>query len=188
VFREIIGPLVKKWNTKGLTAFNPHDRRSRQGDAGPVRSRSWLRSKASAPGGGAAINGGWPSDLRLAAYPVPRSHSCSTRWDWAGLRQWAGLRDPAAASLGKIARLLPSLLYNRPLHDRGKRARRWGFFSRIVTNPEQVLSQAQTSGQADSRKGRPSPNTMDQADAGDGMGDVGGRGDRGRGRSPRRCA
>jgi enoyl-CoA hydratase/carnithine racemase len=53
---------------------------------------------------------------------------------------------------------------------------RWGFFSRIVA-PEQVLSQAQHL----AREIAEGPTfANDQANAGDGMGDVGGGGDRSR--------
>ena len=56
---------------------------------------------------------------------------------------------------------------------------RWGFFSRIVA-PEQVLPQAQSLAR-DIAAGPDLRQHHDQADAGDGMGDVGRGGDRGRG-------
>ena len=164
---EIIGPLVKM-DTKGLTAFT-----RMTGDLVKAMRACPQPIVAAVEGicAGAGAIIAMASDMRLAASGA----KVAFLFNKVGL---AGCDMGACAILPRIIgqSRASELLYTGRFMT-AEEGERWGFFSRIVT-PEQVLPQAQAAGQAD--RGRPDLRQHhDQADAGDGVGDVGGGGDRG---------
>lgn len=169
---EIIGPLVKM-DTKGLTAFT-----RMTGDLVKAMRACPQPIVAAVEGicAGAGAIIAMASDMRLAASGA----KVAFLFNKVGL---AGCDMGACAILPRIIgqSRASELLYTGRFMT-AEEGERWGFFSRIVT-PEQVLPQAQVPGQAD--RGRADLRQHhDQADAGDGMGDVGGGSDRGGGRCP----
>ena len=166
---EIIGPLVKM-DTKGLTAFT-----RMTGDLVKAMRACPQPVIAAVEGicAGAGAIIAMASDMRLAATGA----KVAFLFNKVGL---AGCDMGACAILPRIIgqSRASELLYTGRFMT-AEEGERWGFFSRIVA-PTQVLSQAQAAGQAD-RRGADLRQHHDQADAGDGMGDVGRGGDRGRG-------
>ena len=166
---EIIGPLVKM-DTKGLTAFT-----RMTGDLVKAMRACPQPIVAAVEGicAGAGAIVAMASDLRLAATGA----KVAFLFNKVGL---AGCDMGACAILPRIIgqSRASELLYTGRFMT-AEEGERWGFFSRIVA-PEQVLSQAQSLAKRDHR-GADLRQHHDQADAGDGMGDVGGGGDRGRG-------
>ena len=107
---EIIGPLVKM-DTKGLTGVHPHDRRSRQGDAGlsaaDYRGGRWhLRRRRRDRRDGVGHAPG--RNRRQGRVPVQQGRPCRLRH--------GRLRDPAPHH--RTIAGIGTALY-RPLHDRG---------------------------------------------------------------------
>ncbi len=166
---EIIGPLVKM-DTKGLTAF------TRMTGELVKAMRACPQPIVSAvegicAGAGAII--AMASDMRLAATGA----KVAFLFNKVGL---AGCDMGACAILPRIigqARASELLFTGRFMS--AEEGERWGFFSRIVHAVRGAAAGARFGrrhrGRADLRQHH------DQADAGDGMGDVGGGGDRGRG-------
>ena len=165
---EIIGPLVQM-DTKGLTAFT-----RMTGDLVKAMRACPQPIIAAVEGicAGAGAIVAMASDLRLAATGA----KVAFLFNKVGL---AGCDMGACAILPRIIgqSRASELLYTGRFMT-AEEGERWGFFSRIVT-PDAVLAQAQLMAKQIS-DGPDLRQHHDQADAGDGMGDVGGGGDRGR--------
>ena len=169
---EIIGPLIQM-DTKGLTAFT-----RMTGDLVKAMRACPQPIVAAVEGicAGAGAIVAMASDLRLAATGA----KVAFLFNKVGL---AGCDMGACAILPRIIgqSRASELLYTGRFMT-AEEGERWGFFSRIVT-PECGAGAGAASGQADFR--RPDLRQHhDQAHAGDGMGDVGGGGDRSRGGRP----
>ena len=166
---EIIGPLVKM-DTKGLTGFT-----RMTGDLVKAMRACPQPIVAAVEGicAGAGAIVAMASDMRLAATGA----KVAFLFNKVGL---AGCDMGACAILPRIIgqSRASELLYTGRFMT-AEEGERWGFFSRIVT-PERVLPEAQLL----ARPGRRGPDLRqhhDQADAGDGMGNVDRGGDRGGG-------
>ncbi len=169
---EIIGPLVQM-DTKGLTAFT-----RMTGDLVKAMRACPQPIIAAVEGicAGAGAIIAMASDLRLAAVGA----KVAFLFNKVGL---AGCDMGACAILPRIIgqSRASELLYTGRFMT-AEEGERWGFFSRIVT-PDTGAGAGATAGQADFRRADICQH-HDQAYAGDGMGDVGGGGDRGRSRCP----
>ena len=165
---EIIGPLVQM-DTKGLTAFT-----RMTGDLVKAMRACPQPIVAAVEGicAGAGAIIAMASDMRLAATGA----KVAFLFNKVGL---AGCDMGACAILPRIIgqSRASELLYTGRFMT-AEEGERWGFFSRIVA-PEQVLAQAQLLAKQIA-EGPDLRQHHDQAHAGDGMGDVGGGGDRGR--------
>ena len=166
---EIIGPLVKM-DTKGLTAFT-----RMTGDLVKAMRACPQPIVAAVEGicAGAGAIVAMASDMRLAATGA----KVAFLFNKVGL---AGCDMGACAILPRIIgqSRASELLYTGRFMT-AEEGERWGFFSRIVT-PERVLAAGAIAGAPDRRRSDLRQH-HDQADARDGMGDVGRGGDRGRG-------
>ncbi len=169
---EIIGPLVQM-DTKGLTAFT-----RMTGDLVKAMRACPQPIVAAVEGicAGAGAIVAMASDMRLAADGA----KVAFLFNKVGL---AGCDMGACAILPRIIgqSRASELLYTGRFMT-AEEGERWGFFCRIVA-PAEVLPQAQLLAKQVA-EGPTLCQHHDQADAGDGMGDVGGGGDRGRGGGP----
>ena len=169
---EIIGPLVKM-DTKGLTAFT-----RMTGDLVKAMRACPQPIIAAVEGicAGAGAIVAMASDMRLAATGA----KVAFLFNKVGL---AGCDMGACAILPRIIgqSRASELLYTGRFMT-AEEGERWGFFSRIVDPGAGAVAGA-ASGQTDFRRADLRQH-HDQAHAGDGMGDVGGGGDRGRGGRP----
>ena len=166
---EIIGPLIKM-DTKGLTAFT-----RMTGDLVKAMRACPQPIVAAVEGicAGAGAIVAMASDIRYAATGT----KVAFLFNKVGL---AGCDMGACAILPRIIgqSRASELLYTGRFMT-AEEGERWGFFSRIVT-PEHVLAQALQLARSIA-EGPTFANTMTKRMLADGMGDVGGGGDRGRG-------
>ena len=178
-----------RWTTRRpSTRTLPHDWRSRRARCGPGHSRSSRRWTASAPA--RARSSPWPTDMRVWPPREPRSRTLFSKVvALPALRHGRLQRIPPAAYIGQPRASLSCSWCRRLAAMTGGGTERWGFWCSRHRRRVSICSAAGAvllAGQISEGPADLAPTPTKYAHAGDGMGDVAGGGDRGRGDQRRR--